>query len=207
MQFESWTAFCLIALLATATPGAAAMLVSIHSLSFGFKKTLATIFGNVTGLFIMSLLSVIGLSSVVVNSAVVFNVIKMGGALYLIFIGVKLWRNGLQTTEISNANSTKRSTFSMYTQGVFIALTNPKAILFTAALFPQFIVFSEPLLHQFFVLAVSFMTLSFICLCTYSFLAYRTKSISKNVYWGKWQGRIFGIAFISAGGILANSSR
>jgi hypothetical protein len=46
MQFENWFMFCSIALLATATPGPAALLVSINSISFGFKKSLITVLGS-----------------------------------------------------------------------------------------------------------------------------------------------------------------
>lgn len=169
MQIESWIGFCTVALLATATPGPAALLIAVHCLSFGFKKSLATIVGNVTGLFIMSACSVAGLSAIVMHSALAFTIIKTVGAIYLIYLGIKMWRKGLKQSVIITANAQQNSkkecsTWNLYRQGVMIALTNPKAIVFTTALFPQFVVLSEPLLPQFSILVVSFMLLSFVCL-------------------------------------------
>jgi homoserine/homoserine lactone efflux protein len=207
VQFENWLVFCSIALLATATPGPAALLVSINSLSFGYKKSLITVFGNVTGLFIMSTFSVLGLSAVVLNSTLAFTVIKIFGAVYLVYIGFKLWINGVGNIEISSTKKTKGSSLSLYTQGILVALTNPKAVVFTTALFPQFIVASDPLMFQFYILVLSFMFLSFICLSTYALLAHRTKAHTMNARVQKLLGKIFGATFISAGCVLATTSK
>jgi homoserine/homoserine lactone efflux protein len=206
VQFENWFVFCSIALLATATPGPAALLVSINSLSFGFKKSIITVLGNVTGLFIMSTFSVLGLSAVVLNSTVAFTVIKILGAVYLVYLGFKLWVNGVGNIEVSSTKKTKGSSLSLYTQGVLVALTNPKAVVFTTALFPQFIVASEPLMFQFSILVLSFMLLSFICLSSYALVAQRAKARTMNARVQKLLGKIFGATFIGAGCILATTS-
>ncbi len=206
MQFENWFMFCSIALLATATPGPAALLVSINSLSFGFKKSLVTILGNVTGLFIMSTFSVLGLSAVVLHSTVAFTVIKLLGAAYLAYLGFKLWVNGVGTIEVGSTRKSKGSSLSLYTQGVLVALTNPKAVVFTTALFPQFIVAADPLMFQFSILVLSFMLLSFICLSLYALIAQRAKARTINTRVQKLFGKIFGAIFIGAGCILATTS-
>ena len=206
MQFENWFMFCSIALLATATPGPAALLVSINSLSFGFKKSLVTILGNVTGMFIMSTFSVLGLSAVVLHSTVAFTVIKLLGAAYLAYLGFKLWVNGVGTIEVGSTRKSKGSSLSLYTQGVLVALTNPKAVVFTTALFPQFIVAADPLMFQFSILVLSFMLLSFICLSLYALIAQRAKARTINTQVQKLFGKIFGAIFIGAGCILATTS-
>lgn len=206
MQFENWFMFCSIALLATATPGPAALLVSINSLSFGFKKSLVTILGNVTGLFIMSTFSVLGLSAVVLHSTVAFTVIKLLGAAYLAYLGFKLWVNGVGTIEVGSTRKSKGSSLSLYTQGVLVALTNPKAVVFTTSLFPQFIVAADPLMFQFSILVLSFMLLSFICLSLYALIAQRAKARTINTQVQKLFGKIFGAIFIGAGCILATTS-
>ena len=164
MPFENWFAFCSIALLATATPGPAALLVSLNSLSFGFKKSLITVLGNITGLLIMSTLSVLGLSAVVLHSTVGFNIIKLLGVAYLVYLGFKFWVNGVGIIEVGSMKKLKGGSMSLYSQGVLVALTNPKAVIFTTALFPQFITTTDPLLYQFSILVLSFMLLSFVCL-------------------------------------------
>lgn len=207
MIFENWLAFCAIAFIATATPGPAVLLVSTNSLAVGFKKSLITVLGNVSGLFIMSACSVLGLSAIVLQSTMAFTTIKILGAFYLIHIGIKLWKNGISTMTIHESESVNNSFFSLYTQGILIALTNPKAIVFTTALFPQFIIISEPLLPQFTVLVVSFMTLSFLCLSSYSILVQRMKAGTTYVVPEKILGKVCGSTFIGAGCFLATASR
>lgn len=207
MEFENWLAFCSIALLATVTPGPAALLVSSNSLSVGFKKSLATVLGNVTGLFVMSALSVIGLSAVVLHSAIGFATIKIFGAVYLIYLGLKLWRDGISTTETSGLKKPKGNIFNLYLQGILVALTNPKAIVFTTALFPQFIFVSDPLLPQFSLLVSSFMVLSFLCLSLYAALAQQARKGTGKMISKKIVSKIFGSTFIGAGCYLATASK
>lgn len=206
MTFENWLAFCAIALLATATPGPAALLVSVHSVSWGFRKSLATILGNVTGLFVMSGFSVLGLSTLVLHSAWAFTLVKIIGALYLAYMGVMLWKNGVVNIKPEKAHS-RQSRKSLYLQGVLVALTNPKAIVFTTALFPQFIDISQALIPQFSLLVGSFMMLSFICLSSYALLAQKAKSLTIKQVSNQLLGKILGSTFVGAGCYLASTSR
>jgi threonine/homoserine/homoserine lactone efflux protein len=199
--------FCFIALLATATPGPAALLVSINSISFGFKKSLITVLGNVTGLFIMSIFSVLGLSAMVLHSKMAFTVIKIFGAIYLAYLGFNFWVNGVGNIEASSTKKTKGSRLSLYTQGVLVALTNPKAIVFTTALFPQFIVSTGIIMLQFSILVLSFMLLSFVCLSSYALVAERAKTRTMNTRVQKLLGKIIGTTFMGAGCILAITSQ
>ena len=76
MNPESWLVFSSIALLATLIPGPAILLAVSHSVAYGFKNALATILGNISGLFLMSALSVLGLSTIILYSTTVFIAIK-----------------------------------------------------------------------------------------------------------------------------------
>lgn len=76
MNLENWLIFCSIALVATITPGPAILLTTTHSVAYGLKKSLATIFGNISGLLLMSSLSVLGLSTIILYSTTVFLVVK-----------------------------------------------------------------------------------------------------------------------------------
>ena len=100
MEFDSWILFSSIALMATLTPGPAVLLVSTHSVSFGTRQSVPTMLGNISGLFIMALLSVLGLSAIILHSATIFTIVKLTGAAYLIYLGIKLWRNGMLPKQI-----------------------------------------------------------------------------------------------------------
>lgn len=207
MHFENWLAFCSIAFIAAAVPGPAILLVSTHSLQFGVLHSLITVAGNVTGLFIMSACSILGLSALVMISSTAFTVIKVIGALYLLYMGIKIWRSGVQLNTTNTRYETKSSARSLYSQGLLISLTNPKAIIFTSALFPQFIVVSEPLLPQFLLLAATLMTCSFLCLLSYSLLSQKLKTGTQQYVTSSALGKIFGSLFIGAGGVLAISTQ
>ena len=118
-------AFTSIAFMAAAIPGPAILLVSTHSLQFGVLRSLFTVAGNITGLFIMSGASVLGLSALVGYSTTAFTIIKIIGALYLLYLGIKIWRSGIQFDKIKNDKGKKFSALSLYSQGILISLTNP----------------------------------------------------------------------------------
>lgn len=205
MHFENWLAFCSIAFIAAAIPGPAILLISTHSLQFGTPRALITVAGNITGLFIMSAFAILGLSALVLVSSTAFTIIKVIGALYLLYMGIKIWRTGVQLKAEESKCQTKLSTWSHYSQGLLISLTNPKAIIFTSALFPQFINTSEPLLLQFLILVITLMLCSFLCLLSYSLLSQKLKTGSKQFVSRSTLGKLFGSAFIGAGGVLAIS--
>src|SRR5918911_3801618 len=86
-------AFTGIAAILTVTPGADTMLVMRNVLSRGQRAGLLTTLGICSGLFFHATLSALGLSFILVRSAAVFEVVKLVGACYLIFLGGQsLWR-------------------------------------------------------------------------------------------------------------------
>lgn len=209
MEFDNWLLFSSIALIATITPGPAVLLVVTHSVGYGVGRTVCTILGNISGLFVLSLLSVLGLSALVLYSALAFTCIKLTGAVYLIYLGIKLWRNGFSAGNPGSLPGNRQADSSglkMYFQGVTVALSNPKAIAFTTALFPQFIDRTLPLLPQFTLLVVTFMTYSFLCLFAYSMFSSRTGAGLRNERFEKMFSRIFGSVFIGSGLLLGTTS-
>ena len=211
MNYDSWLLFVSIAFMATITPGPAILLVSTHSVTFGTKYSIATMLGNVSGLFVMSLLSVMGLSAIILHSAPIFITVKLIGAGYLVFLGVKLWRKGfgLEAIRVAEKGYEPRrpSIAKLYGNGLLVALTNPKAIAFTTALFPQFIQPERPMAQQFSILIVTFMALSFVCLLGYAMMAEGTKKRSTQVRVPGVMSKVFGVAFVGSGFFLATVSQ
>ena len=211
MNYDSWLLFTSIALIATITPGPAILLVSTHSVTFGTKYSIATMIGNVTGLFIMSLLSVMGLSAIILHSAPIFFLVKGVGACYLIFLGVKLWRQGFGMDAIRSAvedgEQPRPRIMKLYFNGLLVALSNPKAIAFTTALFPQFIHPEHSMAQQFCILIATFMFLSFVCLLAYAVMAAETKNRSARIKLPGVMSKVFGGAFIGSGLFLATATQ
>lgn len=201
MVIQSWLLFSSIALVATITPGPAVLLVATHSISYGPPRTIFTILGNISGLFLMSLLSVLGLGAVVLYSTAAFMLIKIIGACYLIYLGIKLWRNGFgrRTAKAQEIAGKRQNNIKLYSQGLMVALSNPKAIAFTTALFPQFINNAEPLILQFTILVTTFMSYSFICLFVYAKISAKAGATTSNSRLEKIFSRIFASLFICSG--------
>lgn len=194
-----------IALAAALSPGPAVLVVTTNSLQYGPSRAVLTILGNISGLFLMSLCSVIGLSTIIVYSSLGFTVVKTAGALYLIYIGLKYWQNGiaLSANDPDSGKCKEKSGIRLYTQGLLVALTNPKAIAFTSALFPQFINPSAPLAPQFLILVSSLMFCSFSCLFCYAHLSESTGRRAFFFINGRAWGKAFGSLFIASGLALA----
>lgn len=207
MPLESWLLFSSIAFVATVTPGPAVLLVTTHSLQFGPKRSVVTILGNISGLFLMSLCSVLGLSTLLIYSTTAFMIIKILGAVYLVYLGIKLWLHGVNRADVISETFRPAGPLHLYRQGLLVALTNPKAIIFTTALFPQFVVASRPLAGQFALLVSTFMSFSFLCLVAYAIASHIAKQRTRPWLSAKVTGRLFGGVFVLAGVALATASR
>ena len=157
MDFTLWLFFVVSTLFVSATPGAN-MLWAFHSgLNHGVRKTLWTLAGLSTGLLLLLFLSLVGIGYFSQNHPGAFQVLKLLGAAYLAWLGVRLWRN---TAASFNGNrpdaAPAPSRWRLFRDGIFVSLSNPKAILFFAAFFPKFLVPARPLAPQYLVLALSF---------------------------------------------------
>ncbi len=210
MNYDSWLLFASIAFMATITPGPAILLVSTHSVTFGLGPAVATMLGNVSGLFLMSLLSVMGLSAIILHSTPIFFAVKMAGAAYLVFLGIRLWKRGFGLDSIKPEAcrpGARPRIVRLYSNGLFVALTNPKAIAFTTALFPQFITPEYSMPRQFTILVITFMALSFSCLFAYAVMAAETRNQAARIRLPGVMSKVFGGAFIGSGLFLATATQ
>ncbi len=206
MSLESWFLFASIALFTALTPGPAVLLVTTHSLRFGPWWALVTIAGNVSGLFVLSMASVLGLSAILLYSSVGLTSVKFIGAIYLLYLGFKLWRTGFSSVPVGAPKTQAASFLKLYSRGLLIALTNPKAIAFTMALFPQFLDTAEALGWQFALLLSTFMTASLLCLLGYAFLSHRAHQRWGSDKLNGFVSRVFASLYLGAGGALAFSA-
>jgi threonine/homoserine/homoserine lactone efflux protein len=130
--------------------------------------------GNATGLFMVSAAAMAGLGVVLSTSAHAFMMLKLAGAAYLIYLGIKQWRSqGSVFADLqgSSAEASPRSSWRLFGHGLTVALTNPKGILFFSALFPQFLTQDAPLAMQFAVLTTTFAAASVLSHAFYVLLA------------------------------------
>ncbi len=136
------------------TPGPTMSLVIANATSHGRRAGLLTVFGNLTGLAILLTAVVFGLSSIIAFMSEWFEVLRWFGAAYLIYLGARtLWRlRGEAQLGFADAKSSR-----WYWQGFFVAISNPKVLLFLGAFLPQFLDPAIPAFEQLIVLAAIFL--------------------------------------------------
>lgn len=160
MTFHLWLLFCGVSLLMCFTPGPAVLLAVSNSMEVGARRTAFSSVGSSAGIYVVSGLAMIGMGTVLSMSANAFMAMKVVGAMYLIWLGVKRWRSkdALISSDAGTAPAVRRErkNWQLVAQGLGVSLTNPKSILFFSALFPQFIVPGAPLFTQYLVLTTTF---------------------------------------------------
>jgi homoserine/homoserine lactone efflux protein len=200
MELSTWLLFSSFAIICILSPGPAVLLSVTNSLTHGFSKSVFSSLGNITGILVVSSAAALGLGAVLQTSTFLFTILKFSGAIYLIYLGIRQWcskRNVFaQSIEISKPSQGKRISF---VQGLLVAISNPKAVLFFTALFPQFIDLSKPIVIQFFILTTTFMLFSFLTLVVYALSAHSVKSWFAKEDRALWFNRISGTVFITFG--------
>lgn len=153
MTIQLFIFFAISTLLVSATPGSNMLFAFQCGLNHGLRRTLWAMSGLMLGLMILLGASLFGLS-IISRYPVVLDSVKVLGAIYLCYLGVQSWRSdgGSFGSDIE-ANG---SQWALFRTGIWVSLSNPKAILFFAAFFPKFINFSAPLLPQYVILVIGF---------------------------------------------------
>jgi threonine/homoserine/homoserine lactone efflux protein len=201
MNIDTLLIYVFVSFFYVISPGPAILLAIYNGAMNGHKVVMVSALGNIIGLMLLSTLSVSGLSAVLLASSTLFGVVKILGASYLIYLGIRQLSssNKAPLNKSQKIADTNRTLFSYFKEGLFVAATNPKPILFFAALFPQFLDTFNPIIPQFMLMTLIFMTFSFLSLSTYGYLAQRAKGFLSNVNNMKWFHRISGGLFVGMG--------
>ena len=127
--------------LAALTPGPAVMCSVAQSTRHGFRSSLAGICGVQLGSFLFFVCIALGLGTLLATATVAFTVLRVLGAIYLFYLGVRIVISSFRRPLTGDGRPKVSITahHSLFLQGLLIQLTNPKALLFVTALLPQFI--------------------------------------------------------------------
>lgn len=131
--------FGVAALVLIVIPGPSVVFVVGRAVSYGHRVALASVVGNSLGLFLVMALVAVGLGAIVAESIVVFTVIKLAGAAYLVWLGVQALRHRREMQVDTAAERTPLSWRTAIRQGFVVGISNPKGFLIFAALLPPFV--------------------------------------------------------------------
>jgi len=134
MNLQLFAAFLLITLVLVVTPGPIVTLVVATGATRGVRPALATVAGTTLGNALLLTAIALGLSWVLANALILFEVMRWAGAAYLVYLGVQAWRGAAKA-----ATALPVADHVHFVRGLSVALTNPKTIVFFTAFLPQFV--------------------------------------------------------------------
>ena len=206
MPFDLWITFVAASTALLLIPGPTVLLVLSYALSQGRRVALASAAGVALGDLIAMAASLLGVGALVLASATLFTLLKWAGAVYLVWMGVKLLRaprsEGLDT--VATAGTTPRRVF---THAAAVTALNPKSIAFFIAFVPQFVSVGTALVPQFAILIATFVGLAALNALAYALLADRLRMTIKRPSVITWLTRGGGAALVGMGLMTATLRR
>lgn len=202
LYVATWTAVAI-------TPGPAVMFVMAQSTRYSFRSGLAGVLGIQLGNAVFFVCAACGLGAVLAAATTVFTVLRVIGALYLFYVGLRIIVQSFRRR--NEAGPTRlvanRASKTIFGQGVLVQVTNPKALLFVSALLPQFIDSRSEAAPQFLLLAVATIAVDLVVLSTYAFLAQGGRRFFEASPVARWLERVLGVALLCFGGRLLATRR
>lgn len=206
MSFELWLTFVAASTALLLIPGPTVLLVLSYAMSKGRSVAIASAAGVALGDLLAMSASLAGLGALVLTSATLFTLLKWVGAVYLVWLGIKLIRSapsgGLelpQGAEVTGAH--------VFRHAAAVTALNPKSIAFFIAFVPQFLTPAQPLLPQFAILIATFVSLGALNALAYALLADRLRRGIARPSIITWITRTGGGALIGMGILTATLRR
>lgn len=203
---ELWIPFVFAATLILIIPGPTILLVISQAVTYGRRSVIPLVIGVLLGDFTAMTLSLIGLGALMSASAAMFTSFKWIGAIYLVYLGIKLWK--LSPENSSGQYNTKNSSArSLFRRSFIVTALNPKGIAFFVAFLPQFIDPFKPAFSQLMLLGGTFLVLATINASLYAIFAGQLGDHMKKGNVRRWFNRFGGGALIGAGIFTATMQR
>ena len=200
-------AFVVASLALALTPGPAVVYIVARTVAQGRASGLSSVLGVALGNLANAIAAALGLAALFAVSAAAFTVVKWAGAIYLVGLGIKLWRAAPAQAD-AQVRAAAQPLARVFRDGFVVALLNPKTTLFFAAFLPQFLDPAANPLAQTLALGCVFCA---IAACTdmgyvlaASLIGPRLSRASRHAVWGN---RIAGTSFIGLGVLTALGSR
>ncbi|AGK49332.1 lysE type translocator family protein [Burkholderia thailandensis MSMB121] len=214
MNLHTWWLFVATVFVVSAIPGPNMLLVMTHGARHGLRRSTATMAGCMTALVAMLSVSAAGLGVFLEAWPAMFDALRFAGAAYLIYLGVKAWRARVDGQSAAGAADVAPhagradavasvSRWALFRNGFLVAGSNPKAILFAAALLPQFIDASAPTLPQFGILVATFAVIEVSWYIVYASFGTRIGVTLRSANVAKAFNRLTGGLFVGFGAMMA----
>jgi homoserine/homoserine lactone efflux protein len=206
MHLPVWLSFVCTSFVFGLIPGPSVCFTIAHALKHGTRRTLPTILGQLVANGFQIVIVLFGMNRALEQSVVFFHVLKIAGAVYLVYLGYRQWTAGKLRLKIQEGECS-RTLRKAFVDGFVVCGSNPKAILYYAALLPQFVIHGYDENTQLIILAMTSVVIAATVLGFYTILADRASHwFDSGKYW-KTQNRLAGTIMIFAGIALSLVSR
>ncbi|CAM3345045.1 LysE family translocator [Vibrio cholerae] len=202
MVIQNFEAFLIAITILTLTPGLDTALVIRNTSRAGFADGCTTSLGICFGLFVHATFSAIGISAILAQSAELFQIVKMVGAAYLIWLGISSLRSLMKTGQgievASLAHVQFRLTRSLR-EGFLSNVLNPKTAVFYLAFLPQFINPDYSPLAQSLLMALIHFAIAMVWQCGLAGALSSAKNLLKNASFMRWMEGTTGVVLVVLG--------
>jgi homoserine/homoserine lactone efflux protein len=206
MDLSVWITYLIATIILSVTPGPGVF----SSISSGLHHGLRLGIWNAVGMQIASLIWVavvaLGLGAILIASEEAFAVVKWAGVAYLIYIGVMTW-SARPRTFVEDTDDNTHTAREIFGRGFLVNMTNPKGIIFIAAILPQFIDVARPVALQYVILAATTFVVDLVIMMGYTALAAKVFAAMRDERHLRIVNRTLGGAFVTAGIALAGFRR
>jgi threonine/homoserine/homoserine lactone efflux protein len=196
-------AFAGVSLLLAVTPGPDMAVVTRNALAYGRRGVLLTTTGIALALLVHITASSFGLSALLRASALLFDLLKIAGGLYLAYLGVRAWwetRHPLPALDLDERHAAAPA--AILRTGFLSAVSNPKLLVFFLTFIPQWVDTRRPVLPQMLILGVLFAAIGWAWMNAYGLLVDRVRSLITAPRVRRWMERVTGTVLIGLGGRL-----
>ncbi|WP_436865974.1 LysE family translocator [Bacillus fungorum] len=205
-MIENYFLFIIMSICLIILPGPDTAMTTKNTLVAGKVGGVKTVFGTCVALLIHTLAAVIGLSALIVKSALLFSIFKYVGALYLIYIGIKALlavrnKESVDTNNIALNNENEHTSY--FRQGFLTNLLNPKVAVFFLTFLPQFLNPNHNTFIQLLVMGLTYLVLTVIWFAFYIFLIDKISAFMKKTRTQRYIQGLTGIVLIGFGIKLA----
>lgn len=139
MSTDRLAAFAALSLLLIVIPGPSVLFVVGRALAHGRRAALTTVVGNTLGAYLLVAAVALGIGSIVERSVLVFTALKLAGAAYLVYLGIRAWRQRGSLRAAFTASGPAHGGLRTLWEGFAVGVANPKTMVFFAAVLPQFV--------------------------------------------------------------------
>jgi threonine/homoserine/homoserine lactone efflux protein len=190
------------------SPGPTMLMCMTTALNDGRSSALAAAVGSISAVLGVMTLSALGLGALLAASELAFTMVKVIGAIYLVWLGIKTFCSNAEAVDLKRATTdSRRRLRSPYVRGLLVGSSNPKAILFFTAFFPQFLNPTEPFAPQYAILALTFVTCEFGVLAVCASGVSAIAPVLRSSWHMRWINKVTGGLFATMGGLLLLSRR